>query len=443
ARSLGGRRLGWFALIALTFLRWHLQFSRLVFRTVLVPFVLVYLFYFLIRALREGRRRNAVVAGIFAGLGFYTYLAYYFALPVVASLFLLEFLARRREISSSNSTLKIQNSKLSFYLIVSALAVALPMIIHYLRFPEHLTGRPEEVSLFKEGFVSGLRAIAGNAVQVAAMFTFVGDHVSKHNIPLRPVFDPVSSFFFYLGLVVCLVRSRRDPRSLFIPLWLFFLLLPSVFSFGAPNLLRTLGAAPAAALLFAQGLVSFSEFLKRWVAPRTALTLAVLCLAMFGLIEAKAFFVDWARAPSTWSGFNGPWCDVARFVRAQSPDRAIVYLPGDMAAHESVRFILLPWGGDARSFGNDGSPLAADAPTTSPETINARPPRAHLVIATAYNPLTAGLARHFPKAAILHEFKSPEANNTWALAVLIPAQDLLSPADARRIWTAEGYLPDR
>ena len=49
---------------------WHVNFSRLGFRVALMPFFLVFTFYFLARAFRYGKYLWAILAGIFFGLGF-------------------------------------------------------------------------------------------------------------------------------------------------------------------------------------------------------------------------------------------------------------------------------------------------------------------------------------------------------------------------------------
>ena len=59
---------------------WHINFSRIAFRAVLLPFCLVFTFYFLLRAKRVFNQNKktgllfASIGGMFYGLGFYTYI---------------------------------------------------------------------------------------------------------------------------------------------------------------------------------------------------------------------------------------------------------------------------------------------------------------------------------------------------------------------------------
>jgi len=52
---------------------WHTNFSRIGFRVILLPLVLVFSFYFLLRSFRKKTILDSTLAGIFFGLGFYTY----------------------------------------------------------------------------------------------------------------------------------------------------------------------------------------------------------------------------------------------------------------------------------------------------------------------------------------------------------------------------------
>src|SRR5690606_33598200 len=124
--------------------------------------------------------------------------------------------------------------------------------------PGHFFGRTDEVTMFEnretrtmpdgttrevnvpKPLSEALSGIARNAVQVAGAWFVIGDHVAKHNVPYRPVFDPATGLFFALGLVGCgwaLVRTGA-----FLPVvvltWFGAFAMASVLSFGAPNILR-------------------------------------------------------------------------------------------------------------------------------------------------------------------------------------------------------------
>jgi 4-amino-4-deoxy-L-arabinose transferase-like glycosyltransferase len=64
----------------------HTLFSRIGFRAILLPFVLVFSFYFLFKGFRKRKIRDFIIAGLFFGIGFYTYISFRFA---VLMLFLI------------------------------------------------------------------------------------------------------------------------------------------------------------------------------------------------------------------------------------------------------------------------------------------------------------------------------------------------------------------
>ena len=66
---------------------WHINFSRIGFRAILLPFVLVFTSYFLLQGLRTKRIRDFATAGLFFGLGIHTYIS--FRLAVIPVGFLL------------------------------------------------------------------------------------------------------------------------------------------------------------------------------------------------------------------------------------------------------------------------------------------------------------------------------------------------------------------
>src|SRR5690606_28863430 len=160
-----------------------------------------------------------------------------------------------------------------------------PAAIDYIHHPEHFTGRQDEVSLVGQG-AEGWLTIARQARDVALMPTLRGDHVAKHKLPGPPrfsqpvlwgsngpdshgwwrdidpaeapdphgtglaAFDIITGLLLYLGIGILLVRASRRrawPDRLFL-FWLLFGAAASVFSFGAPNMLRLQLLTPVCAL---------------------------------------------------------------------------------------------------------------------------------------------------------------------------------------------------
>jgi len=65
-----------------------------------------------------------------------------------------------------------------------------------------------------------------------------------------------SSKNLLIGYLLCLatvIGIRRDSRNVLLLLWVACLACASIFSFGAPNMLRTLGMVPAVVLILLNG----------------------------------------------------------------------------------------------------------------------------------------------------------------------------------------------
>ena len=73
-------RLSWLSAIMGTFMMafsfWHLNFSRIVYRGIMAPFLLVWIFFFFYRGLRTKKYYNFILSGLLTGIGFHTYISF-------------------------------------------------------------------------------------------------------------------------------------------------------------------------------------------------------------------------------------------------------------------------------------------------------------------------------------------------------------------------------
>ena len=221
-RESAGRRVALLSALCLALLRWHVHFSRVGFRTILVPLVTLACFLFFLRGLRTKKWSAFVLAGVFLGLGFYTYLSFYFV-PLILLLTL-----------GSAYWAKSHSLRRTWKQIVLMFAVGavvfLPLGITYFGQPEFFLGRVGMVSLFDEGLWPGIKQIMRNGWDVLLMFSFKGDHVPKHNIPYVPVLDALTSVFFLLGIVSLLRGLKRSVFHSLVFWWFMVMMLPSVLA---------------------------------------------------------------------------------------------------------------------------------------------------------------------------------------------------------------------
>lgn len=408
-------------------LRWHLHFSRLGFRTILVAPVMLLLFTYLLLALTQNNPRQKrwafLLSGIFLALGAYTYLAFRLV-PLIVLLVLLYAVIKK--IISLKECLRG-----GLILLASALIVFSPLLVDYIQRPFHFYGRTDEVSLFDKGASYALKSISQNFLSVMLMFSFRGDHVAKHNIPLQPVLDPLSSIIFYLGIAVAIYNAlkKSDIFSASVLLWFFTLLFASILSFGAPNLLRTLGATPVVALLLSSGLIVFYSWLRRFMPEKIALILVMLMLFFFAGTQAKQYFIDWYRLPKTWQELNSNIVELTKFINGLPEGRYFIYLPADIYNHPSFRFV-------------NHHPDVMPAQSLE-QILSQQPQRPHLIIATQYGDLyRSNLLQSIPaivKVQSLETFGYGE----WAHVFLLRAEELLPPQELNSLLQQLKIVPHR
>src|SRR3989338_2295473 len=243
---------------------WHINFSRIGFRAILVPFLSAFGMYFLLKGFRKGKILDFVWAGIFIGLGFHTYIAFRM-MPLVLLAPLLYYgiiwIAKKFE----NWKLKIENSDIGMsgcfqcaallFLFVT-FVTALPIGYYFLNHPEDLIGRTGQVSVFAANSPA-FEFLKSNAA-TAGMFFVRGDCNWRHNFACKPELNQIAGFFFAVGVISSLYelwksRFRSFPHLLLL-WWAAVMTLPATLTReGLPHALRAIGMIPPVFVLAGYG----------------------------------------------------------------------------------------------------------------------------------------------------------------------------------------------
>lgn len=351
ARRVVGPRGALAAMFVLATLRWHLHFSRAIFRTILTP-LFACLFVWLVFRWSERRRvGDAALAGAVLGAGLMTYTAFRM-MPLLLALWLAWLWAKGR------LSFRRDGPSLAA-MVTSALLVSAPMSFYFMSNPGAATERTGGISLFHERVTASgpdgaerevmvpkplgrsLADIVANAQAVVLSFGYRGDHVARHNLPGAPVLDWASALVFLVGLGWCVVRARSHEAAFVLLAWLVLMSITSVFSFGAPNLLRMLGMAPAVAIVFVIGLrvvAGGPGMFHRRSAP--AMAAAAGLILLFAALQLHSYFVRFARHPEVRQAFLADmFHDPAQAVAEAAPFVEQVYVPREFAEHPTVRFV--------------------------------------------------------------------------------------------------------
>lgn len=312
---------------------WPVFSQRQGVRPVTLPLLFVPATLFLWRGLSgAGRRRDWALAGFFAGAAFYTYLASRVLLPVFAVLALYLALFHRE---------KWQQSWRGFLLmLLVAAAVAAPLAIHLITHPAAEVRVGQLTEPLAEARRGNLEPLLQNALSALKVFSFTGDTHWRYNLPGRPLFDPLTSVFLYLGLALTLWRWRQ-PVYAFLLMWLGAGLFPALVTGAMNSSQRTLGAQPAVFIILALGVVSAARWL--WARGRAARWAAALgALALLGAnawTTAHDYFIVWAAEPDVREVYHTNLRQIARYLDDQ-PEGGTVAISTEYPAVYHDPYIL-------------------------------------------------------------------------------------------------------
>ncbi len=337
AKRLFNRRsaLVTMALFATVF--WSLFLTRVGLRAFTFPVMTMFGLYALYRALQDRSWRWTIAAGVLNGLTMYTYVASRVFPGIVVGWLLILLIFNRSFLSRNLARLGI--------FMVLAVAVWLPLMLYEQQNPgianQRLYTMGGPYYEIRRGNFSGLLA---NIPAVAGMFTIRGDPDRRYNPDARPVFDPITGLFFYLGIALALWRFRKPAYSLLL-VWLAVALLPTLLSPSAPAFLRAGGAVFPAYASVGIGLDWLLEKIER----RRPAALTPARLAFAGLIgalalaawTATALFGPWRTSPESMKVYESDLYLAARYLDRNPSTPANIFVVAGKAADDAQRIFRL------------------------------------------------------------------------------------------------------
>ncbi len=431
-RSYMGEREALLAAAVLATLRWHVIFSRLIFRTLMLPMWITLIVLAAKWVKQNPTYHRAAALGALVGGGFYIYLAWYFMLPGVLLLLVWVFWDAIRTVELRRPAL---------FCGVTAMIVASPLFAHYRQNPADLFARPDAVSPLKGE--NPLEEIGKNFFQALGMFHYRGDHVAKQNIPHAPALNRVEGIFFAVGIMAALIELLRIARrhgankipdvfAVIILGWVSLGICATIFSkTDSPNFLRTLVVTPAVATLTSIGFWAVWTGWTKWTGlsnsgvHRFSLFVIPLWLALGGGWTSWQVFYQWANRTDVFEGFVGPYAQLGN-AAAETPPDISFWVPRYIAEHRTFQFISSP---DPRKPSPKIIPYANFDFLRSKEG-ETEPRR---IVATAHNVILPVLESLAPKGKVIEFFRSPEGNRWAALYEVapgdLPSQDKVAQAE--------------
>jgi hypothetical protein len=397
-KEIANRWVGWFALILAGVAYWPNVISRVGLRFPLYPMFVASCFYFLIKGLKRSNRNDLVLSGLFLGIGLHGYSPFRLVPFIVVFGFFLYIV---HPIAKGTRKSVIWNLLL---LAVISFAIFLPLFRYILEDPSGFGIR----ALSRLGSIEqplpgpAIKIFLSNLFKASVMFFYDNGEIWVHSIPHRPALDLLTAAFFFIGLVLIVIRyiKKRTWLDLFLVLSIPLLLMPSVLSltFPAenPSLNRTAGAIVPVFIIAGFGL--YSAFASIWKNMRNwigkGMTIIGSIAIFIGIFSSNydLFFHQYHD-----EFLAGAWntSDIGSVIRGftqtiGSPDNAYV--------------VPYPYWVDTRLVGiNAGYPLKDYAlwPDSFESTLNVSGPKLFILKSEDIEDL-AKLQKLYPKATTFH-----------------------------------------
>jgi 4-amino-4-deoxy-L-arabinose transferase-like glycosyltransferase len=330
---------------------WHVNFSRIAFRGILIPLLTVLVAYFLWRGFKYLSNKDFLLSGVFLGLGMYTYIPFRLV-PLIVIAALLVFW---QKIKKDYSLSKYEDFRNRFivgfaYILVASLLIAGPILFFAYDNPDTFLARSGQISIFAAD--NPVKELVFSVGKTLPMFNFIGDLNWRHNL------SGASQLFWGIGMLflVGIIRSfwkcfrmKREhghysTAQVLLLAWFFILLIPSFLSAeGIPHALRSIGVIPVAMIFAGEGAWWVFDKLRDWYAAGDvkhegghlfhklaksrasegngiALLVLIVFLSILTWHQYDAYFNKWANRPETAAHFSKSLVDLADEINMTPAD---------------------------------------------------------------------------------------------------------------------------
>ena len=295
---------------------WHVLFSRISFRAIIVPFSLVFSFYFLLKSFRVKKIRDSIISGIFFGLGFYSYPGFRLAIMLLFPTLVYFWIKSKKENSEKSFF------KLSIINLLSIFFTALPIGVYFLKNIQDFLGRNSQVSIFSQTNI--LKEFFQSLILHLGMFNFWGDGNWRHNLPSSSQLFWIVGIFFLVGLFLTIKKIIKNLRQKeIIPeciliIWFMVMLLPGVLtSEGCPHALRVIGTIPVIYTLSGLGAFFIYQYFSNKINNKNILKVcSLIILLSITIFQYDKYFVKWSLNPETKIGFSSYYVDIGNYLNS-------------------------------------------------------------------------------------------------------------------------------
>ena len=326
----------------MAFSYWAINFSRIGFRAIMVPFLLSFAFYFIFKGLRTKKLHDFIIAGLIYGLGVHTYIAFRVSPLVLVALFISLIITRKNFLANYWKHTVV----FTFALLITSAPMLLDFFVYN---PQHYASRTGEISILSpevnQGhLISGLAKTIGLSIQ---KYFVMGDLNMRHNYPPYALLNPAVGIAFLIGLIYIVnkslqllwvrftkgVRDEKLEVYIFLLAWFIALLIPEFLaSEGNPHALRSIGTLPAVILI---SIIPFLWLFKKYNSFGHSFKLFVISalatvLIFIAVADSVKYFYFFANSPKQHQVFDANLKVVSEYIRTLPPSQEKYIITGPM-----------------------------------------------------------------------------------------------------------------
>ncbi len=322
------RRVAFVAGVLVAVSLWPVMQSRWGLRAVSLTFFAALTIFLYLLAMRRSTRALGLwlAAGLSLGLTLYTYIPARVFPLVILAWFAWIALTRRAFFARIWPRLALS--------LLIALAVFAPFGLYMARYPDKANQRIQALSganALEKALDGEPAALLETAVSVPLIFTFEGDTAARYHLDARPVFDPLTGLFFYIGLLAAVwlaFRGREAHRRAsygLLLIWLAVMLAPNLLTGLDTSFLRGAGAIVPIYIMPAIGLEAVYRWLnRRWPQRgtlwRTGLAGLVLLGGLLTLISTwQGYFNRWVNDAEVRQVYRAGLAQIGAYLNANPP----------------------------------------------------------------------------------------------------------------------------
>jgi hypothetical protein len=292
----------------------------------MLPFILVFSFYFLLRGIRTKKWYDFALSGFIFGIGAHTYIAWRIAPVIIIFLLLAMVLSRKNFLREYYKLLLV-----FFFLFSISIS---PIVYTMYANPQYFYERIDAVSVLSPEANKGnpigtfLRSFSLSLIK----YNIVGDQNWRHNFPPYPILDPLTGIAFLFGLFYSTrrffqlfylrisekIRNTDMESHMFILAWFFIMLAPEFMTAeGNPHALRSIGTLP---VIFIFSAMTFEYLFSKanrylYFKRKFIQIFLILCLIFISLFNPIKYFYFLAHSPLAAKSFSKELADISNYIK--------------------------------------------------------------------------------------------------------------------------------